>query len=269
MSAVVHFLVGSVPFPALFAACLLAALSHSLLDALTNSNGVQLLFPFTTERYSLPIVMGLNPMTSSARCDQKGALVCSQCHLHSLLLSPIFFLVTIGAVLSIVFTEHARHISGLALVLFAVYLLLCFFQRSRAALHLPGLAPNEEAAKSGTFAANFHPFRWLCAVELADRYLIGLVDTWADRVVTVTTYVKHGEDDAIRASRRARTVQQMLQHVTFPYASSEDGDEGAIVRWRDLRYAFLPHEDIFTTRVCVSAEQEIVSEEFRARWGAG
>ena len=72
VSTAIYFITGFSSFPLLFLICFLSMLSHLFLDSLIHNAGIQLFAPFSKKFFSMPLLLGLNPLSSSAKCYKKS-----------------------------------------------------------------------------------------------------------------------------------------------------------------------------------------------------
>jgi len=249
------------PFWPLAAVCLVAALSHLVLDTIMHSTGLQWLWPWR-RRWALPLVIGLNPLTSSARCGERSLLVCLRCTMHSAVISPLVLLLWLGYVAALL-TPPWRLASQAALGAASLYVLLCALLRLRAAVLLwrrPSAAPG----RAGVYPGSFNPARWLGVTVVAAGYTIWSIDALSGAVEAQGSRGPSATGDPVQASRRTETVQEFMDNAVFPHAEIYGG--GAVVIWRDLAFAFSPAVSLFAARIELAPDGGVDREEFRERW---
>ena len=239
------------PFWSTLAITALAALSHLVLDSIIHTTGIQWLWPWR-RRFRVPLLLGLNPLTSSARCAERSLLVCLRCSMHSAVLSPMVLLLWTGFLVSLALPPW-RLASQLTLGVATLYVGLCWVMRQRAR----GLLPS-----AGVFPAGFSPFSWL-GVSRSDKggFIVRATSPLSGRVDELHRYGPSEEGADVERGQGTETVSQLLETAVFPHVSRN----GSILVWRDLAYAFSPSVSLFAARVELDGER-VVREEFRERW---
>ncbi len=259
----------SAPFLTVCALSILGCLLHTAGDLLIHIYKIPLLVPFSQRRFGANIFVGLNPLTSSARCGERSLRICARCQLHSALKNPILIILA-SCVLLGVASGRRYHFSVVGLTLVIFYLLVVVFLRRKArmmCLAHNGIAHGWETTSINVYPASFLPFRWLCVVEENNAYHLGLVDLVRSKdPVAFTTLSKEEGSPLIEAARQTDTVRPLLEKAFHPYATAEPNEQGTLVKWKDLAYAFDPRIDLFTARVQFSPDGTVISEEFRERW---
>lgn len=262
------------PFWPLFLASVLAAASHLLLDVIMHATGLQLLWPLR-RKISLNLVVGLNPLTSSARCGERSLSVCMRCTMHSAVLSPLVLLLWTGFAAALVWPQWAL-ISGATLALGGLYLLFCQALRWRAAAVMRGFLRREggdeaasELASLRVFPNGFNPRAWLAVTDLRSGHRVRAVDALGGEVSTVAEHGPSAEGPEVEVTRQTDTVEHFLQNAVVPhvtvYPPLGDG-RGTLVIWRDLAFAFSPTVSLFAARLELDEAGAVTSEEFRERW---
>ncbi len=263
-----HLLFGA-PFWLLAAASAAAALSHLVLDTIMHSTGLRLLWP-SKRKTCLHLVVGLNPLTSSARCGERSMTVCLRCTMHSAVINPMVLLLWAGFAVSVVLPWWSVLSSAIVGATLA-YLLLCqvLRWRARAALarHVSGTAQEgaaEEAANARTFPACFNPARWIGVTAHDQGFRVWSVG--GDGVEATGEHGPSATGPAVEQSRRTETVQEFLKNAVFPHAAEYPTSKRTLVIWRDLAFAFSPAVSLFAARVELDLDQTVTEEEFRERW---
>ena len=255
-----HLLLGLPLWSTFWISCL-AALSHLVLDAVMHSTGLQLLWPFR-RRMKLPLLIGLNPLTSSARCAERSLRVCMRCTMHSAILSPLVLLIWAGFAMGLLPTVPWARVSQLTLAAALAYLALSATLRLRAGVLLRRQLREAGGSVVGVYPASFNPARWLGLGAAAGGHTL-----WALNSLKGTAQVQghHPASDAgpqVDQSRQTETVAQFLDNAVAPHVSRH----GEVVVWRDLAYAFSPTVSLFAVRVRIDQESRVVEQEFRERW---
>lgn len=260
-----HLLLG-LPLWPLLLTCWVALLTHLLLDTVMHSTGPQWLWPLQ-RRWSLPLVVGLNPLTSSARCGERSLLVCLCCTMHSAALSPLVLLTWSGFGVSLL-PGAARAASQLTLAVMAAYLGLAAAMGSRARRLLRQRAP--DARELRVFPASFSPARWLgvTVTPAGDEHTVWLVDALRGDASPAGRYPRPATSDEAQATLTlsTNTVREFLANAIFPHVSIHEHRQGTVVVWRDLAFAFSPAVSLFAARVQLDPVGQVAAEEFRERW---
>jgi membrane-bound metal-dependent hydrolase YbcI (DUF457 family) len=239
------------PFWPTFAITALAALSHLLLDSTVHTTGIQWFWPWR-RRFRVPLLLGLNPLTSSARCAERSLLVCLRCSMHSAVLSPVVLLMWSGFLVSVAVPFWAIS-SQLTLAAAAFYVGFCWVMRLRAQKLVPA---------AGVFPAGFSPFRWLGVSRSDDGgFSVRAIEPVSGQVTELHNYGPSEQGSDVERSQNTETVSQLLETAVFPHVSRS----GSILVWRDLAYAFSPSVSLFAARVVLDGER-VTHEEFRERW---
>jgi len=262
----------SQPFLTVYSLSILGCLLHTAGDLLIHIYKIPLLAPFSRRRFGASLLIGLNPLTSSARCGERSLRVCARCQLHSaarnLILCILASCVFIGLV-----TGRLYALSLTAAALVALYLAFTLLMRrmaQRMFLARCGMAAAKAGPAGGSvhlYPASFLPFRWLCVVEDSRTYRVGLLDLLRpEATLGLATLAKPDGRPAFEAARETATVRPLIEKAFPPYASAEPNEKGTLVKWKDLAYAFDERIDLFTAVVQLSPDGAVLSEEFRERW---
>ena len=250
------------PFVPTFAASALAALSHLVLDAVMHSTGLQLLWPWP-RRLRLPLVVGLNPLTSSARCAERSLAVCMRCTMHSAVLSPLVLVLWAGFLGSLVPLGSYRVVSRLTLAVALGYLAASAALRlgARLVLRVHLARTNDPVKAASVFPASFSPFRWLGVTQTIGGFTLLDIQPLSGRVTSMRRFGPTEQGADVNRSRETATVIEFLDNAVFPHVSRS----GKALIWRDLAYAFSPTVALFTARIQLDGDR-VVAEEFRERW---
>lgn len=259
------------PFWLLFAATVVASWSHFLLDVVMHATGLRLLWPLK-RKVSAHLVVGLNPLTSSARCGDRSLKVCLRCTMHSALLSPLVVFLWLGFVASLAApTPHWQLVSQGTLGLGLAYLGLCQVMRvaarRRLRTHLRAGHGEDEAASAEVYPASFRPWRWIGVSSHAGGHRVWGVSALPG--AGVTRMAEHGPSEAsdvVEATRGTPTVQEFLDNALLPHATVYPTGGRTLVVWRDLAFAFSPTVALFAARVELDGDKNVTGQEFRERW---
>jgi membrane-bound metal-dependent hydrolase YbcI (DUF457 family) len=222
-------------WPAL-AICGAGALFHLLLD-LTNSYGVNLLWPFSGTWYAWDIADSIDPW------------------ILFLLIAAVFLPLLFGLVTQEITGRAKRHTGGGGAPVALVMLLLVFlYLGGRAALHDRALAlldssvyRGERPLRSAAFPG-WSPFGWSGLVETADAIEQVPVPLYPANAPgnafdpeSARHFFKPAESAALESARGSASARQFLSFARFPFATQEETSSGVRaevrVEIRDLRFA--------------------------------
>ena len=256
------------PFWRLFLASAAAALTHIALDTIMHSTGLRVFWP-SREKLSLHLVVGLNPLTSSARCGERSLGVCLRCTMHSAVLSPLVLMLWTGFVVSLLLPWW-RAVSAVILGLALLYLLFCRWARARArrALirRLRGRSPPADPRRVEVFPGSFNPCVWIGISPVAEGYEVIRVNAVGGRTQTINQYGPSAMGPVVDATEGTETVSEFLSQAVFPHATLIPAGSESLVVWRDLAFAFSPAVSLFAARVELDQGLAVKAEEFRERW---
>jgi inner membrane protein len=213
------------PLP-IFAAGLAAALLHLLLD-LSQSTGVELLWPFSSHRFALDWL-------PNADLWILGIL------LAGILLPALSRLVTeeIGAKSK---GPRGKVGASLALATMLLYIVLRFVLHGNALAALESRTyRGESPRKAAAFPESSSPFRWQGIVETESALHEVEIDVGPaahfDPDSAITSY-KPEPSPALDAARDTPIAQRFLQAARFPKATVEKTPDGFHIVLRDFPYS--------------------------------
>jgi len=253
-------LVGGVPWLVLAAFAGLGVLTHVGLDLILHNNGVMLFWPFSRRLIRGGWFLGLNPLTSSARCGERKLGVCLVCQAHSVAFNRVTFIWLGTAAAAAALWPWRRWVCAAGVGVFAAYLIYKVVRRA-GATRLARAALGEGAV---VFPASFGARRWLAVAARDGGYATATVDAQAG---TVAPPVDHAPAPAasVAATARLPSVGAFTENAIFPFAARPpDGAPG--VWWQDLSYAFTPDVVLHTLKIGLDAKGDVAAEEFRERW---
>ena len=257
-----HFLFGA-PFVPLLLGAMAAAASHLLLDVIMHATGLRIFWP-ARGKTSLHLVVGLNPLTSSARCGERSLGVCLRCTMHSALLSPLTVFLWAGFLVSLLVPWYGPA-SAAVLGLGGLYLVHARLMRGRARGILQARLERPAEALE-VYPGAFSPNVWVGVVSRETGHEVMRVHALRG---TVEPLVSHGPADQgpeVEASRRTPTVEEFLANAVTPHAMVYQLEGRPLVIWRDLAFAFSSQVSLFAARVLLDGEGAVAAEEFRERW---
>jgi len=250
------------PFWALLVASMAAAATHLVLDIIMHATGLKIFWP-SQRKFALHLLVGLNPLTSSARCGERSLGVCLRCSMHSAVINPFVLLLWAGF-LATLFLPTWQAVSAAVLGAAGAYLLLLRLLRWRAGAVLGrGLGQGE---RGQVFSGSFNPLVWVGVVTRADGHEVKQVNALSGKV---EAFASHGPSEtgaAVAASEETETVEEFLNTAVVPHATLYKLGDQPLVIWRDLAFAFSPTVSLFAARVLLDEQGEVKAEEFRERW---
>jgi len=248
-----------VPWAVLLMFALLGFGTHILLDLLLHNNGVLLGWPFIKKPVRWGLFLGLNPLTSSARCGERKLTVCIACQTHSLVFSRAFLVLSVTAVIGTLAGPWRREVFMAGAIILAAMIGHLAWNRKKAA-RLAGHHLGEIAA---TFPASFGSNEWLAVVPVNGGYRTAIVDL---RQGVVRPPIGHtpAPPNLVQESKIRPSVQAFLNWAIVPFAEIAPGGRG--LWWRDLSYDFTPAIQLHTLKLDYDEAGKVVAEEFRERW---
>ena len=267
VSTTLFYITGFPSFPILFLVCLLSLFSHLLLDALIHNTGIQLFAPFSNKYISLPILLGLNPLSTSAKCYKKSLFVCLNCQFHTSIKSPTVIILTSGFILSIIFFPLNRLLSIITLLVCMCFHLYLIIQRKIAINLFRSKLEMDTVDRFGVFSATFSPRIWQGVASHHDKsFTIMKLDSKEKKILTEKKYSPSVEDPCIKKSREFKPVKDFIRKSIFPHVFSYTSNDEIIVKWKDLGYDFSDSIDLYTLVLRFNKSQELIHHEFRERW---
>lgn len=232
------------PIPRPLAIALAGAGFHLFLDFF-HGYGEQLLWPFTSRRYGVPLV---------AQFD--------------VAVLAILGLAIVGpALLNLVNREiGAPRVSGaraaqVGLALLALLLPARAFFRARA-YATANTALVEEHESIGVFPSALLPWRWNAVEDTSIAYLLYEVDGWAGRMRPFPVRLRKPiPNNLLVTARESETARAFLELAAYPSYSLGEGRRGVLVRIRDLAF-FSPggSERPYSVEIDVTSTGRILDE---------
>jgi inner membrane protein len=204
-------------------ACLAGCASHLLLD-FTNAYGIRPFLPFSARWYAWDIMFIVDP----------------------LLIGLLMLALGVPALMRLVSEEMgARGHSKMHGAIAASCCLLGLWGLRdvchRRAIHMmEGRTYGQEGAWNlGAFPTAMNPFSWNGVVETPSSLLMLPVDTLATNVdaENAESFPKAEASPLFNAAMKTRTMQIFMDFARFPWGEVFPGDDGGMVRVRDLRFA--------------------------------
>jgi len=251
------------PLVPLFLGAMAAAATHLLLDVIMHATGLRIFWP-ARRKSSLHLVVGLNPLTSSARCGERSLGVCLRCTMHSALLSPLTVFLWAGFVASLLAPWY-RPVSAAVLGLAGLYLVYTRLMRGRARRLLR--AQLERPAQAAeVYPGSFSPNVWVGVVSRQEGHEVLQVNALSGKAEPLVSHGPADQGPEVEASRQTATVEEFLNNAVTPHATLYELEGRPLIVWRDLAFAFSSQVSLFTARVLLDEQGEVAAEEFRERW---
>lgn len=168
VSIALFYITGFHSFPLLFFICILSSGSHLLLDALIQNTGIQLLSPFSHKYFSMPILLGKDPLSSYAKCYKKSRFACFKCRFISTVKTPTFIILNSGLLLSVIFSQYLKFFSLSTLSVGICYHLYLFYKRRTVIDSFLRVIGEKEIKKLGVYVPSISPYLWQGIASLND-----------------------------------------------------------------------------------------------------
>jgi membrane-bound metal-dependent hydrolase YbcI (DUF457 family) len=251
-------------FLVLFAIALTSVFSHIALDWIMHNNGLPLLWPFSSRRFLLPLVLGVNPQTVSHKCKEKHFITCFGCQFRGSLRNPVAWIITAGGFAGYVWLHDRRLIALAAVCMTAAYCILAFCLRERSRKALARFEPS--AAEFDAYPGRARPDRWLfvksspegdARVFLTECFSPAVLRKWNFPPPLISPFVQE-------SSRRViADLEKAVRHL-YPEVTSH-GDT-TDVNFRDLSFLYSEPLELGSVHVILDAEGKIISETFQEVW---
>jgi inner membrane protein len=222
--------------------------SHLLMD-FTNSYGVRPFLPFNARWYAWDIMFIFDPLLLLLLCLGLG-------------LPSLLRLVSeeVGA-------RKSRPTWG---AVFSLCGLLCLWGlRDVAHRRVLGFLEahsysDQNPVHVGAFPSPFNPFEWTGVVETDTTYNVLPASALESDVDPLTTRQFHKPQDspAIEAALNTRTGRVFMDFARFPWAETEQNEEGFDVQIRDLRYYTSLGGGGFRAQIEMDKDLHVRSESF-------
>lgn len=244
----------SVRWVGAFAAALVAVGSHLLLD-LTNSYGIRLFLPFSSEWRRLDL-------TSVIDLWIWAALLLG-------IMGPV-----IGRLVGSEISSGSSRVKhyGRGFAWFALLFILLYdcgrgVAHARAAAILNSRIYGEaEPLRVAALPDPVNLLRWSGVVETQYFYAVEEVDLAGDFDPTrASIYHKADPDAALEAARRTRTFQEFLQFSEFPIfriSAADEPENGKVVEALDMRFG-TPLDPRFVASALLNANERVLSTSFQ------
>jgi inner membrane protein len=205
---------------------------HLLMD-LTTQYPIRILSPLDWYGYSLDLAFIIDPYVSGA--------------------------VLLGVVLSMRRRARRRLVVAVVISFLIIYMGGRFYLKNRAEAYLRTQL-DEYHYRLCPLPNDF--LRWWFVVNSGNTYKVGFVDLFTRSVCIKKVFIYSEEQPEIKETKTLRTVRNFLYFAKAPYAEFIKKDEGALVKWYELSYYFLPGEH-FVATVEFDRLGRVTKEEFR------
>jgi membrane-bound metal-dependent hydrolase YbcI (DUF457 family) len=267
VSSTLYFATGFSSFPLLFLICFLASCTHLFLDSLIHNMGIQLFAPFSSKYFSIPILLGLNPLSTSAKCYMKSIFVCLKCQMNTAIKSPTVIILACGFLFSLILFPYIRIVSILTLLVCLTYHSYLYMKRKMAIKIFLGGKVRDEIEKYGVYSASFSPFLWLGVVLFSDKSIVvEKIDVKEEKIREHKAYSPPEITPVIESSKKLKVVDDFLKKCVFPYVTSYSENGERIIKWKDLGYDFSDTIDLYTLLLKYDSSNNLVFQAFRERW---
>lgn len=242
----------------------LGFLSHILLDSLVHCNGLKIFWPFSRKWFRIPIFVGLNPLTASARCAESSLIVCWICQLHSLILNRFFYILIISFILQLIFWSHRQLISIFCIIILFSYSMWTFYKKNIASKIACNIFNNIKNLE--LFPSNFGTNHWLAVSRTKNGFAtlnINLNGNIYDKI----TYFPYVPSLQLEKVSQDINVKSIINNFIVPYGviSSDTENQNEIYYW-DLAYFFTPNINLHLAKIKVGNDGQVSSIDFRERW---
>jgi|Deesub1362B_J571_1020462.scaffolds.fasta_scaffold00082_81 inner membrane protein len=205
---------------------------HLLMD-LTTQYPIRILSPLDWYGYSLDLAFIVDPYVSGA--------------------------VLLGLLLSMRKKAKRRLIVAVVLLFLIVYMGVRFYLKNQAEAYLRTQL-DEYHYRLCPLPNDF--LRWWFVVKSGNTYKVGFVDLFTRSVCIKKEFTYSEARPEIKETKTLRTVRNFLYFAKAPYAEFVKKGGGALVKWYELSYYFLPGEH-FVAIIEFDRLGRVTREEFR------
>jgi membrane-bound metal-dependent hydrolase YbcI (DUF457 family) len=254
----------SPPFFAVAAFSYLGFLSHICLDIILHNNGTQLFWPFSRRWVRFPLVIGINPLTASARCGERSLFVCGLCQLNGLVHNPVFYILLAGNVLMLAFWPLRTSVGAVTVLGLIIYVAFRLIRRVGALKLAKNMFVSADAIE--VFPAGYGSRRWLAVASRGNDYTVASLDLTRGAAGTPAVF-RYDASPEIAAAAENKHVKAVLNNYIVAYPFVRERRPSATEIWcRDLAYFFTPDVDLHLAKIKVSDSGEVSSVDFQERW---
>ncbi len=239
----------------------ISGLTHILLDGLMHNNGLPLFWPISPRRYSLPLILGVNPRTVSRHCGDKKLLTCFGCQFRGSLRNPISWIITLGGIVGFIAVHHRPAVVGITSMLCALYFLFIYRMRNRAIQAVHNFDP--EFDNADIYPGRARPDRWLFVKNAPnDAVHAVLVDSTARAILRKWRFPPPLLSPFVR-NHTQRIFDDLKYAVKHLYPEARIQDDQTIIHFRDLSFLYAEPLEIGSIHVRLDKDGKIISEIFQ------
>ena len=261
VAAAAGTVVFQVAFTTLFEACVLALISHLVLDFIVCSSGLKLFAPFYHKRFGVPLLLGVDLMSRTTQCARKSFLVCSRCALNTTVHSPVAYGFVIGFVAALIVPRQADLVAIMTFSGIGSYIVVVALCRNHGKRLTMRETVSDPPNRIGVYPKTWSGFSWHVVAAYPDRY--GFFQVRLGKLQKIGDWSLSPESDLIVQSRATDSVQSFLHEAMWPYAKEERVNGGHLVVWTDLAYAFYANDSLYSARVCFDSARRVSAESFQ------
>ncbi|MBU1627122.1 metal-dependent hydrolase [bacterium] len=267
VSTSLFFITGFHSFPLLFLVCFLALCSHLALDAFIHNTGIQLFAPLSNKFVSMPILLGLNPLSTSAKCYKKSLFVCLNCQFNTAIKSPTVIILFSGFMISLIFYPYIGIISLATLSICFTYHLFLYTRRRLASDFFLNLLEKNNIVKFGVYSAMFSPYIWQGVASQKDGSVSVIrIDIKNKKILSRKKYDYQDENTFVKKSKELKVVKDFIRKSVFPFVFTHSNNGENIIKWKDLGYDFSDTIDLYTLIVKYDSSMNLLEQKFLERW---
>ncbi len=250
----------------LLIASLAAEVTHLILDMLLHSNGIAILSPFSERRFSLPILLGINPLTALAQCHLQNIAVCTICQLNSAIRNPVPLALFVAAIMGAMDFEHVRIYAGASIAFVALWYVLAGLARLFAKRHMHRLKSFAGWELLGPFPANFYLTKWLGVFRKQDVYETVIIQLGRKEPVSNHSFGKNRQGAHLEQAKLSPMRQTFETAAYVPFETEKNEPGGYKISWLDLSHALDPGIELFSVHVHLDEQGHLLRSAFRERW---
>jgi hypothetical protein len=237
--------------------------SHIVLDLLMHNNGIALLAPCSRRRFSIPLVWGLNPISTSPRCRERTYGTCLVCQANGMRYNPFFWVLLAALAARLAVPTYARAWGAIAVIMLLGIALYSNRMRIRA---LAASGKDKHSLRRRAFPASFDLSLWLVLLEGHLDFRAVLADSRNTRLLWEKTIPKRPPPPPVMASERLLSVRGFRNSVMFPHWDHRRLNGVDHVTWSDLSYLFSQDVDLYELHVQMAGDGSVLQNEFNERW---
>jgi inner membrane protein len=217
----------------LMSLALLTIWLHIFFDLIT-SFGTMILYPFSTERYSLDLVFIID------------------LYVTAILLIPLL--------IGYFFKKYRVTLARLSILLVCIYFVMAGVNSYRALEEARANRPSDiltiDVIKETAYPGPFSPFNWMVITEGNDAFYL---QRDVLRGGELERFVKASTDQYIAVLMEEPEVQTYMWFAEFPWITSHADESGHSVEFFDLRFYSMPERRPFLLKARFNADSELTN----------